>query len=427
MIAFLFGLHLFKTRLNPITAFTVGFVACMSVCLANYSKWGMDKLHFNTFCLMCFGCISFSLGCLLVQFKKSKEQIEINNSYRVFELQSGYLLAYLLFVVVIVLYSFKYLIDVTGADDISHAAYINYYSAFVEGDNSQFQLPLVPRLLKSSVIYFNYYFLFILANKLVNKEPIGKVIILIAICLVSSFGGLTTGSRGSLFEPILYFFIVYQCLRSKKSGIKSNKKKIKKIILIVLGVVVFLLLFFKVGTLFGRDTTDSDFLEYMSAYVGAQPKNLDLFMNEYHMPNQYPGAYTFGNVSSIIMEIKPVYEMSLTREVNGVNLGNVYSGFVSYYYDFGIVGSTLFLFILGIIFQLLYIKALKCSGLRKKYFVFSIFLYAYFLQGLILNFFGERVCRLISPVTLKCIISIFIFDFLVRRFTKSHIKSYIKN
>lgn len=421
LIVFFVGLNIFRTRLNPITAFTVGFVGSMCVCLANYDKWGIDSFHINTFCILFFGCVGFLLGCFWVQNKYGKGDMGVDNSYRAFEINKIYLWGYLLFVIAIVIYSFKYLIDVTGADDLSQAAFINYHSGFVEGDSSQYQLPLIPRLLKSSVLYLNFYFLFILANKMVHKEPLMKNLDLLAICAVSSLGGITTGSRGSLFEPILYFFCVYLCLRNREGNHKGNKRNIRKLLYVVLGGLGALFLFFKAGTLFGRETTDSDFMDYMSGYVGAQPKNLDLFMNEYHKPNPLPGSYTFSTLLSSFVEIKPVYEMSMPRWANGFSLGNVYSGFAVYYYDFGIVGTFFFLFFLGIFFQFLYVWSLKGKGLQKRYFLFKIFLYAYFLQGLIFNFFGERVCRLISPLTLKCIIVVYVFDILVRRFTKCRV------
>lgn len=417
LIIFILGLNLFKTRLNPITAFTGGFLACIFFCLANYSKWEMESFHFNTFCIMCFGGITFVLGCLWVQLKfRWRMQPNTDNLYRVFEVKNIYILIYLVYVIVIIWYSFNYLINVTGADNISQAAFINYHSGFVEGDNSQFQLPLLPRLLKSIVVYLNYYFLFILANKLVHKEPLKNELLLIAICFVSSFAGLTSGSRGSLFEPLLYFLCVYVCLKCKNSK-RKNHIKLKKLLLGLFGVLFFLYLFFMSGSLFGRDTGDEDIIDYMSAYVGAQPKNLDLFMNEYHKPNMHPGAYTFSGIFSNFIEIKPVYEMSMPRWVNGYSLGNVYTGFSTYFYDFGVVGTIIFLFFIGIFFQVLYVKSLRSTGLRKRYFIFSIFFYAYFLQGLILNFFGERVCRLFSPLTLKCIIVIYIFDVVIRHIT----------
>lgn len=423
LIVFILGLNVFRTRLNPITAFTVGFVASMCVCLANYDKWDMDRFHFNTFCLMCFGCLSFVLGCFWVQLVYGKRHVIIDSSYCVFKLKKIFLLAYLLFVIVIVLYSFRYLINATGADDITQAAFINYHSEFVEGDNSQYQLPFVPRILKSIVIYLNFYFLFIIANKLVNKEPIRDVLLLIVICVVSSMGNLTTGSRGSIFEPVLYFIILCICLKNRKKNNKKKKLNIKRLFFIVFISTLVLFLFYKSGSLTGRDTSDSDFFEYMHSYVGAQPKNLDLFVNEYHKPNNFPGAYTFEYIFSSFIDVKPVFEMSMKRQVNGHSLGNVYSGFSTYYYDFGIVGSIIFCFLLGVFFQFLYVGSLKTAKLNKRYFLFRLFFYAYFLQGLILNFFGERVCRLFSPLTLKCIIVIFVFDYLIRRFTKCGISN----
>lgn len=420
LIVFIIGLNIFRTRLNPVTAFTIGFVACMCVCLINYDKWDMERFHFNTFCLLCFGCLSFVLGCIWFQLYYKGGNVIIDKSYRVFNINKSFLLIYLLFVVVIVSYSFSYLISVTGAENISQAAFINYHAGFVEGDNNLYQLPLVPRLLKSIVIYLNYYFLFILANKIVHKEPLREMLLLMLICIVSSMSNLTTGSRGSIFEPILYFLIVYLCLKNKKE-VKNNIGKIKKIIFSIFVSSFILFIFFKSGSLAGRDTSDSDFVEYMSGYVGAQPKNLDLFINEYHMPNNTPGGYTFGGIFSSFIDIKPVFEMSMPRDVNGHSLGNVYSGFSSYYYDFGIFGSIIFCFFLGIFFQFLYVNTFDDTRLNKRYFLFSIFFYAYFLQGLILNFFGERVCRLFSPLTLKCIIVIFVFDYLIRHITKCQI------
>lgn len=417
---FLLGLNIFKTRLNPVTGFTAGFVVCMCVCLLNYDKWDLDSFHFNTFCILCLGCVSFFLGCLWIYLISKRRHNVTDNSYRSFEVNKKYLIVYLIFAVCVLFYSFKYLIEVTGAENISQAALINYHAHFVEEDNSQYQLPLVPRLLKSNISYLNYYFMFILANKIVHNEPFRKIWILLSICIVSSFSGLNSGSRGSLFEPILYFFIVYICLRAKTKGF--DKKLDFKKILLSFGVgILFLFLFIQAGSLFGRDTEDADIAEYIYAYVGAQPKNLDLFINETHQPNQYPGAYTFGAIYSNFVKIESLNELHIMRFIKGSSLGNVYSGFANYFYDFGVTGTIVFLFFLGIFFQSLYNLTIKRGGLRKKYFEFCIFIYAYFLQGLILNFFGERVCILFSPLFLKCIIVIYIFDFFVRRTTKCYI------
>lgn len=87
LVVFILGLNVFRTRLNPITAFTVGFVASMCVCLSNYDKWDMDRFHFNTFCLMCFGCLSFVLGCFWVQLVYGKRHVIIDSSYCVFKVK----------------------------------------------------------------------------------------------------------------------------------------------------------------------------------------------------------------------------------------------------------------------------------------------------------------------------------------------------
>ena len=425
LIVFVLGLNSFRTRLNPVTASTVGFVACMCVCFANYSKWKMDDFHLNTFLILFFGSIGFAVGCLLVHLKYRKVHFAVDNYYRTFEVKNRYLFFYLIFVVAILLSSFKYLIDVTGADNISQAAFINYHAHFFEDDNTQYQLPLVLRLLKSNVMYLNYYFMFILANKLVYKEPIKRYYVILLICIVSSFAGLTSGSRGSLFEPIIYFYIVYSFLKNKKDGFKVGKKyNINNIVKLVVGGGFFIFLFVQAGSLFGRDTSEDDIQGYIYAYVGAQPKNLDLFMNEYHKPNTLPGSCTFGNLFSLFTNTKPLYELHSMRYVNGFGLGNVYTGYANYYYDFGVIGTIILLFFLGVFFQYLYIKSMRSDGLQKDYFLFSIFLYAYFMQGLILNFFGERVCLLFSPLTLKCIVVIYLFDYFVSHYTKYHITRY---
>ena len=420
-LVFIYGIKGFRCILNPITLFAIGLLLSMIVCIANYNEWDLKSFHLNTFSILLFSAISFVIGCLFIHYRYKRIKGTKDLSYLNFSLSKKWLIVYLIFSSAVVLYSFKYLIGTTGATNISEAAYINYRSNFVEGDSSLYMLPMIPRLLKSTVFYLNFYFCFILANKLANGEPLKNTILLILICIVSTLGGLTTGSRGSVFETVIYFIILYVFFKSRMNGFR-NKINLKQLLKASILCLLFLFLFFKSGTLVGRDTSENDdILSYLSAYVGAQPKNLDLFMNESHFVHNIPGSHTFKYIYSIFVPIEPVYELSMFRFVNEYPLGNVYTGFANYYLDFGILGTIVFCFFLGAFFQYLFECSIKKTDLKKQYFSFKVFLYAYFAVGLLLNFFGERIGNLVSPNTLKCIVTIFVFDFIVRKFTKKSI------
>ena len=163
----------------------------------------------------------------------------------------------------------------------------------------------------------------------------------------------------------------------------------------------------------GRKVTTSNSY-YLAIYCGAEIKNLDTFLQEYDL-NYYTNRNNMTFRTFIIWFSQktdnPVtYKYDLPfRYVDGNNLGNVYTTFSSYIYDYGYKGMIILIMIMATIIEIIYEKS-KRSILKDKPNI-MILIYGYMFSSIILAFYSNKFYEQNDNIMfIYAILSWFIFN-----------------
>ena len=386
-----------KDYISPAFIFTFGFFFQGIWVLLFHKQWNLN-MHLNTFLVITLGVAEFILVNYLVKLfmnRKNKKNektdvklkvININTIleilYFVFIIGAGAI--YLYYVVNAVHGNFKSIGAI--ADAISAYDSLNKFSEDID------KIPFVINNINFAVVASGYWFMYVAINNFFAEKKVKIIEILIILGTIVS--SMLCGSRTPVFmmavAGICYYFVLY----FKKLNYQNIFKKKTFIIIACVGVS-FILLFAPLAKLLGREVKMGS-MNYLSIYCGAEVKNLDSFLQENGHIFKYElfgsqtlhSAYqTVGSKLSFIGVDE--YRLDLRfRRVNGIELGNVYTTFYAFIYDFGYVGLAILVAIMGIVCGFLYEYIMKIKNLDK--IRISILIYGVIFGCLALSFFSDK-------------------------------------
>ena len=172
----------------------------------------------------------------------------------------------------------------------------------------------------------------------------------------------------------------------------------KSFLVLILSGIFFVFLL----TLMGREN-DLELFHYIFVYVGAPLVNLDNYLafKPDDSVSSIFGEQTFRGLYAYIAKwtnneslIFPTIDL-FTFSNNGIEIGNVYTTFYSFIYDFGYAGFIPLILIIALYYIFTYQK-LKSNNLKLKNVNFSLFIYAYLFNDLIMLAFSNRFYTTIS-------------------------------
>lgn len=385
-----------KDVLEPSLIFSVSFLVLSLMACLNAKKWQLG-LHLNTFMVITLGVVEFF--CVGYTIKKLffRKKINIEKNLKVIEINKYFEYIYLFFIIAfdsIFLYFLMKEVGVafTGISSVTES--ISKYNHLVKFTDS-FNTVRLPFLISNGRVFIvasGYWFMYIVINNFVSKKKIRIPEVLIVI--LSIISSMLTGSRTESFFMVISGIAIYLCLLNKKNGFTANlnKKTIKNIGIVI---VIMLALFIPMASLLGRKTDKAPF-EYISIYCGAQVKNLDIFLQNRNtmIKNKIWGSQTFNSLVKSYGEkigfkgYKP-YKLDLPfQKVNNHDLGNVYTTFYPYIYDFGYFGMFVMVLIMSTISHSVY-ELIKRKKLNKKCSIL-ILTYGIIISALAMSFFSNK-------------------------------------
>lgn len=387
-----------KDILEPSIIFTFSFLLLSIMATLNAKRFELG-LHNNTFYVVLGGVLTFVITSLLVKIIYNKVKkvgpIKDDKLYKIIKPNKYILIAFLVFSVV---FCFVYVYYIMKAVDVKFTGISSAMTAISKYDSiSKFtedfsvKLPFLVFNIRVLFIGVGYWLLYvIISNFILFKKKNILEMICVTPCIILS---LLEGSRTPTLYMIITAIIVYLIIASKKKG--YGKILSPKLIIIILAIgALFICLFKPTAKLLGRKI-DDNFSEYISIYCGAQLKNLDIYLNNNHVNNNIvPGAQTFSSIiasygNKIGFKGYKEYRLDLPfQSVGEVSLGNVYTTFYPYIYDFGYIGLVILVMIMAIISQVIY-EAIKRISLGK-YPKSIIILYGYIGTSLLLSFFSNK-------------------------------------
>jgi oligosaccharide repeat unit polymerase len=381
----------------PSVLFNFSFLFSSCWALVFSREWNFTP-SLNTYLVITLGTLEFTVVCFIiskynnvrhfgdikiVKTKINKSNLKLINPWK--------LNIIIIIQLISIILTIKTLKRITGIGNLSSAIYsYRVATAFSDGF-TQIHMPL----LVSAFWYLSYvsgfYFSYFLIKEYIFSKKINKS--LVVIITLSLALGLLKGDRTKAIALLIAMITYYYCLNRKYNN-WSSKNNLKFILSGSFTLLIFLMFFKLLAILIGRNITDNS-SDYLAVYIGAPLKNLDTFIRSYSLPVQGPTFETqtfigiIGLVGKVMRWNIPTYSLSLPFQyINGQGLGNVYTTFYAWLYDFGYQGIAWIILVMASINQFVYdhFRYNKSS----KSITFDILLYSYFSSTLIFSFFSDK-------------------------------------
>ena len=181
--------------------------------------------------------------------------------------------------------------------------------------------------------------------------------------------------------------------------------KLKNIVIMFCAGFIMLFSFYSASSLIGRDTLNNNMVEYMTMYGGGSIQLFDMYLQNPTQQGEVRGLETFwgeyrflDDYHIIQLKKKPTGSLEW-RKSNGYDIGNVYTAYRRWIHDFGIVGCTIILLVVGLFYNIVY-NILKYKKENNKYNLLLLF-YAYMYYHLILISIDCRIFDELIPASLS--------------------------
>lgn len=362
--------------LNP--CFVVPFVFFVSTLFAiyNIAHWDI-KLSTSTVGLLGGGVAIYVLTGFVVYYgtqsaRKSSKEYHNIDYIKVANLQYNVLL---FFEILSTMLFVREKIKIVGGSITNLAAwsmmqsrykYLTHFTQEREGVGGiviqMYQAVTVIGLIFSYILVNNY-----IAEKKIEK----KHIIPVVVYLVSI---IFEGNRLPFLRWVFFMIVVFFVLWRRKNG--WNKTiKIKTIIRLILIMVAVLAIFVGIRYLVGRSQEKTAFYSF-TEYAGGSIQLFDLYVKNPTRNSNIFGYRTLYNINDLFGRLTHNSELNYLyayefRKSNGIDIGNVYTGFRAFYEDFGTIGMFICIVLHSTLFTYLYTR-IKIRSIRKKVFIYDL-------------------------------------------------------
>ncbi|WP_301049701.1 O-antigen polymerase [Lactobacillus intestinalis] len=379
----------------PGVIFTASFFIASIFALLNVKKWSLI-LDYHTFLVIILGVLEFVAISSIISLLKLKDSkilscSNTNNKEILYTKKKSW---FLYIIIIVELFNIwmmiKYIKEASGISNLSMAMNYLREQSFLENSAVK-KMPWLTAFGSTFNMSVGLFFEYILAKSFFNKRLFSWPIAIIAI-----LGILTpflNSSRGvSIFLIIALLIDIY--FASREHNIDNSHRNGKYIIIVlIIGIVVLSLLQWS-ASLLGRNVDNFTPFDYISNYIGAQIKNLDIFIRTTSFPVKEDifGKQTFYSILPTLSKILGLnintYQLDLPFQVvNGNSLGNVYTTFYPWLYDFGYTGVIVLTAVMAIISQLIFnvAKVEKNADISVAQIIYS-----YVGSFIALSFFSNK-------------------------------------
>lgn len=407
----------------------IGPFSISVLCAAIYSDaWDLN-LNLNTFLVMSIYPLIFVLFAYLTHllFKKRNNAYVSKEKKRLKELKvSNFKLCIFILLELVSLYLTIKSMEAAVAQYGSVSGLSNvmfWYRQLSMYSDKEISIPGIVIHLRRFCIASSFVWIYVfLYNNILKVRQNKLTFILQTINIVLALiNSMITGARGEAIMLIISGIILYFLLIRYING-KRFRVPLKQITKIIILLIIILVSFKGVGTLLGRITDSASIFEEISKYLGAMIKNLDTFLNSRpSLKSNVFGEQTFYVLidffnSRIGTPLNISYYQPFLK-VNEISLGNVYTCYMPYIYDFGYLGAGIIVSIMSFASQFVYEKTFVSNAQNRISFQYLI--YCYLGYTLVFSFFSERFYwSFINPMFLEYLVYWFITTF----FIKKHIK-----
>ncbi|RSX51762.1 polysaccharide polymerase [Bifidobacterium goeldii] len=420
-IAFLGYFLTGRSIASPSVLFIVPFVFAIIDGLFYYKEW-LFNIHIETMSIVLICMVVFVLSSCVVHgfsnFFTRRKVINIESNFIKNEAAERKLYISMIvfqFVSLIICFVAERNIVSSYGYGGSISDVIGGYNDLLKFSDSDVALTGIPALLQGLMIGVSYISAYFFARDFLYRKDRNKNLA-VAFFVVSILCLVVNGSRTGAFGLCLAAFVMY-LIRKKKDNSFSGllNLNIKYIIYPLAGILLVVVLFYLSLAWLGRDK-ESDFLYYISVYLGAPLRNFDLTFYDGIPRSQYFGQFSFKYLYLTIVRFGLAPQDALVgaypfNSFHGYWLGNVYTIFYSLIADFGTAGCILAVVLMAIISQILYeitVRTINDSLLISV-------VYGYLSFHLFMSFFSCNFYQNLTSMSfVKFLIPVILISYLYR-------------
>ena len=394
--------------LHPSTLFCEIFAVYELICIIGQSAYQIT-LHSETVFVMICGFMAFTIGGIISSKKKYVKDVNIPLKQQ-FQLEYIYVSNYFVYALIAIqivtdIFFVKYLKAISaawGSGGGSLSEMINLYDTMTKFWTTTFDklnvpVPMAYRIGNPIATAGSWIILYIMVNNfMINKKiKLSHIVVILLMCISIQLNG----SRSPLLRVITFVVIMIYMLNYKKFRYrKGSFKFFLRLIFVVLGVSVLMI---AVLSLIGRLGSMPNVWRYIFIYTGAPIVNLDNFLTSQPIKiiggnTVFFGEHTFYNGYAYLAKILKFSFADKVKKIggfvfsdNGIEIGNVYTTYNVFAYDFGYLGVFPLIFIVALYYTVTYKKILRDTKSTKT-IDFKFFIYAYIFNDLIMLPFSNR-------------------------------------
>ena len=357
-----------KDFLSPANVFLLFSIVSITAMFIFYDKWELSNYGLLAVVVYLSGSIFFVVGCGIAK-AFSLRNINLRNTINSnvlnpMRIEMSYLKIFIAILISLAgLYgTYRFIMNLVGGNSLaSLAVAVQRYrylhgQRMLSGENAKGR---IWALCSSFSTAFAYCSIIVLIHNIVNRKYKRKDLLLVFPFAFKTLEYLITSSRGDIINmlvgAIMCWFI---SMKFRRGWNKEINRKVVKIVIRV--AIIFVPLFFGSLIIMGRVTSlkGFDFTNSAVIYLSGGVRNLDLYFKEPITTSKLFGEETFtyllSNLSNTLQHGKLITRVLEFRNINGKNIGNIYTSFRRFYHDFGFLGVCFLSSIQGMVISSLY-------------------------------------------------------------------------
>lgn len=388
--------------LYPSFIFCLVFSTAEFVCVLGKDTYEII-IHPETVLVIFCGEIIFTLAAFISGLKRTSPKYPVNTiKIEKIHVNKWLTIGIIILQILTIVFFVKYLKNISVAYDgklRSLTELISLYDVMTKFWTDIFKqlnvpIPMIYRILNPIVSAIAYLYIYITVNNYIATKKVEwpHIIIIFLQCILI----ILNGSRSPLFRILtmiimLSYIMLCWCKKIKKGDIRLLFK--------LAGLVICTAIFFIIVlSIMGRSGKGAEkIMYYLFVYIGAPIVNLDNFIID-RMPainTRLVGEQTFRSLYNYVGKLLHINAFSyggvnpFVFSSNGIEIGNVFTTFYPYMYDFKFAGIAPLTAIVAIYYVFTYQKLIEYRGKNKKINL-QLYFFAYLFNDLIMQSFSSR-------------------------------------
>lgn len=402
-------LWLFRSLVHPAVIFTAPLAVSVACGLMNYSAWEYD-LHLTTAGLLVVSAAIFTgIGFLLGRPVSGRylpgfsDRGNDARSVRCVHVPAAVAVLGLVFTALVyaALYArISELVRQSGVE-ANGVGVLNSYDQLSKFGNVDVSVRGMVGHLFTVGTALSYVWLYLFVRNAYARYR--RSLVLIGVNALFAAGlPLLSGGRAGLIRWAVAAFCLAMLMHPRGDGGLPRKSLLRVVLIIAACLAAAIVLFRPFLALLGRTSGNQDTFAYISMYLGAPVKNLDMYLSG-TLPNPITvGSRRWGDQSFALLYQSLAHwlggESAIDwnswqpfQMINGNSLGNVYTVFGPMVFDWGVAGSLVGIAIIALLTTALYRLARRSLQIGTSVISIAAMTYAYAAYGLAFCFYHNFI------------------------------------